>query len=62
MGSIVTPATSAGGSTSSESAAPVKSSMYTCRYRGASCAAPPGMPLCRWTSARRAAQRAAAGG
>eukprot|EP00965_Chrysotila_dentata_P055668 1846598-Pleurochrysis_carterae.AAC.1 len=63
MGSIVTPATSAGGSTSSESAAPVKSSMYTCRYRGASCAgAPSGIPLRRWTSARRAAQRAAAGG
>eukprot|EP00965_Chrysotila_dentata_P067751 2242051-Pleurochrysis_carterae.AAC.1 len=62
MGSIVTPATSAGGSTSSESAAPVKSSMYTCKYLGANCAAPAGMSPPRWASARRAAQRATAGG
>eukprot|EP00965_Chrysotila_dentata_P148902 4917447-Pleurochrysis_carterae.AAC.1 len=61
MGSIFTPATAVGGSTMSESAAPVKSS-YTCRYLGASCAAPPGMSPPRWASARRAAQRATAGG
>eukprot|EP00965_Chrysotila_dentata_P110047 3636318-Pleurochrysis_carterae.AAC.1 len=36
--------------------------MYTWRYRGASCAAPPGMPPARCLSARRAAQRATAGG
>eukprot|EP00965_Chrysotila_dentata_P128786 4257533-Pleurochrysis_carterae.AAC.1 len=62
MGSISTPATSAGGATSSSSAAPVKSSMYTWRYRGASCAAPPGMPPSLCSCARLAAQRPTAGG
>eukprot|EP00965_Chrysotila_dentata_P145537 4807249-Pleurochrysis_carterae.AAC.1 len=63
MGSISTPnITSAGGTTSSSSAAPVKSSMYTWRYRGANCAAPPGISPTIWRSARRAAQRFTAGG
>eukprot|EP00965_Chrysotila_dentata_P044004 1462628-Pleurochrysis_carterae.AAC.2 len=62
MGSIVTSATAVDGSTTSESAARVKCwSMYTCRYLGASCAAPPGMSPPRWASARRAAQRTTAG-
>eukprot|EP00965_Chrysotila_dentata_P143636 4746093-Pleurochrysis_carterae.AAC.1 len=52
MGSMVTAATSAGGVTASVSAAP----------RGASCAAPPGIPPLRCARARRSAQRCTAGG
>eukprot|EP00965_Chrysotila_dentata_P135634 4484273-Pleurochrysis_carterae.AAC.1 len=57
-GSIVTSATSRGGSTVSVSATPVKSSMYTCRNRGAASRSAP----CGYLALRACAQRRAASG
>eukprot|EP00965_Chrysotila_dentata_P174991 5777037-Pleurochrysis_carterae.AAC.1 len=48
---MVTSAASAGGSTSSESAAPVKSSMYTCRYRAIAEPAAPRRRVCHCAAA-----------
>eukprot|EP00965_Chrysotila_dentata_P065856 2181670-Pleurochrysis_carterae.AAC.1 len=48
-------ATSGGGRTSSSSATPVKSSMYTCRYRGSQPCSPPCVPARRRARAQRSA-------
>eukprot|EP00965_Chrysotila_dentata_P140914 4658476-Pleurochrysis_carterae.AAC.1 len=59
---MTTCSTSVGGLTSSLSAAPAKSSMYTWKYRGASCAGSPGIPPSRCRCVRLSAQRCTAAG
>eukprot|EP00965_Chrysotila_dentata_P080757 2664639-Pleurochrysis_carterae.AAC.1 len=55
---MVTSATSGGGLTSSSSATPVKSSIYTCKYRDS----PPRVAPCTPALRRALVQRAAASG
>eukprot|EP00965_Chrysotila_dentata_P153560 5075455-Pleurochrysis_carterae.AAC.1 len=55
-------ATHAGGCTTSLRDTPVKSSMYTCRYRGSACRASAGSSPRFCSSLRRAVQRCTAGG
>eukprot|EP00965_Chrysotila_dentata_P232822 6199217-Pleurochrysis_carterae.AAC.1 len=56
------PSSSAGTGTLSHSATPVKSSIYTCRYRAESCSAPPPSAPAACSAALRSPQRRAAAG
>eukprot|EP00965_Chrysotila_dentata_P005598 184004-Pleurochrysis_carterae.AAC.1 len=60
---MCTSATSTGVATGSARATPVKSSMYTCKYRGAAAVSPPSHPSARARRVRSSVHlRAAAGG
>ncbi|MFN9943528.1 MAG: hypothetical protein ACK56I_29050, partial [bacterium] len=66
-GEMMMSATAGGISTRSRSAAPLKSSTYTCRYRGERCEPTPRWPHGgssprSWRAVRSATQRVAAGG
>eukprot|EP00965_Chrysotila_dentata_P199223 6179249-Pleurochrysis_carterae.AAC.1 len=60
--SITYPSSVSGTGTLSHSATPVKSSIYTCKYRGASCSAPPPSAPAACRAALRSPQRRAAPG